>query len=59
MGYTTAEIRIPLRLDNHNGEEQVRDRQEAANLAAEIRALVARVPAYERIAIIGVEGPGI
>lgn len=57
MGYDTAKIVIPLRLDCHGGPEQRRDRQEAENLAVEIQALINRVEGYRRIATIGVNGP--
>lgn len=54
MGYDTCTINVSLRLDAHGGDEQLIDRQEAANLEAEIRALIARIPAYRRIASAGV-----
>lgn len=57
MGYDTATIRIPLRLDNHGGPEQEQDREAAEDLLFDIRERIKEVPAYERIAIIGVEGP--
>jgi hypothetical protein len=57
MGYNTATIRIPLRLDNHGGIHQREDREAADDLAFDIRELIKENPHYERIAILGVEGP--
>lgn len=57
MGYNTATLRVPLRLDNHGGEAQERDREAADDLAFDIRELIKENPRYERIAILGVEGP--
>lgn len=57
MGYNAAELRIPLRLDNHLGPETERDKQAADDLRMEIEALIASTPEYERIAILGVSGP--
>lgn len=57
MGYNAAELRIPLRLDNHLGPETQRDKEAAESLRMEIEALIESVPAYQRIAIIGVSGP--
>jgi hypothetical protein len=57
MGYTTATIRIPLRLDNHGGPEQEQDREAAEDLLFDIRELIKSDEGYQRIAIIGVEGP--
>lgn len=59
MSYNLAEIKILLLLDNHLGPQTARDKQEARNLAAEIRALVANNPGYVRIVSAGVEGPGV
>jgi hypothetical protein len=57
MGYTTATIRIPLRLDNHGGEAQEQDREAADDLVFDIRQLIQADEGYQRIAILGVEGP--
>lgn len=59
MGYNPAEISVPLRLDNHLGPETERDKQAANDLRMEIEALIKSTPEYERIAILGVEGPGV
>jgi hypothetical protein len=57
MGYNTATIRIPLRLDNHGGESQRRDQEAAEHLARDIQRLIECRDAYKRIVILGVEGP--
>ena len=57
MGYNTAEIRIPLRLDNHGGPEQAADRQAADDLRTRIEQVIADDSRFQRIARIGVEGP--
>lgn len=56
MGYTSSELRIPLRLDNHGGEEQARDRQAVDALKEEIAELIRGNPDFEQIAVLGVEG---
>lgn len=56
MGYDSAEIRIPLRLDNHGGPEQKRDREAVARLKEEIEELIRNDCDFEQIAILGVEG---
>lgn len=56
MGYNSGDIRIPLRLDNHGGDEQRRDREAVEDLKSEIAALIASDPAYQRIALLGIEG---
>ncbi len=49
MGYSTAEIKILLRLDNHLGPETERDKTARDNLCMEINALVKSNPDYDRI----------
>jgi hypothetical protein len=56
MGYDTATLRIPLRLDNHLGPETQRDRDAMDLLRHEIQSLIDSDPEYSRIAILGVEG---
>ena len=56
MGYSTAELRISLRLDNHGGEERRRDLRAVEDLKSEIAALIASDADYRRIALLGAGG---
>lgn len=56
MGYDSGDLRIPLRLDNHGGEQQERDREAVDRLKTEIQNLIDGRPSYRRICVLGVEG---
>ncbi len=56
MGYNSAEITIPLKLDNHGGLEQQRDKDAVDDLKRRIEHLIATHQHFQRIAILGVEG---
>lgn len=56
MGSNYCEIRVPLRISNHNSEQDDLDRAAVDALKRDIQAIIDSEPAYQRIATIGVEG---
>jgi hypothetical protein len=56
MGYTTGELRIPLRAERHGGPEDEADNAAVESLKSEIEALLAANYDYQRVAPLGVEG---
>jgi hypothetical protein len=56
VGYTTGQLRIPLRAERHNGPGDEADNRAIERLKTEIATLIELNPEFRRVAPLSVEG---